>query len=117
MQCLYSFVLLAIFRAVNRPSFVHLQVQMLALLLVFAIVHSGGAAARRYAEPVIGERAYRVLFAGISLPLAVSTVVRSCLSGNSMALVEGLTCPVRGIPSCTHLWSAPICSAINGLHG
>ncbi|CAI5469899.1 unnamed protein product [Closterium sp. Yama58-4] len=51
------------------------EIQMLLMLLVFAIVHSGGAALRPAAERVIGERAYRVLFAGISLPLAVSAVV------------------------------------------
>jgi len=28
-------------------------------------------------EKLIGERAFRVLFAGVSLPLAVSTVVSS----------------------------------------
>lgn len=48
---------------------------MLLLILIFAGVHSGMASVRDTAEKVIGERAYRVLFAGLSLPLAVSTVV------------------------------------------
>ena len=48
---------------------------MVLILCFFALVHSGGAALRSSAEKVIGERAYRVLFAGLSLPLAVSSVV------------------------------------------
>ena len=56
-------------------SFFASQVQMVLILCVFALVHSGGAALRSSAEKVIGERAYRVLFAGLSLPLAVSSVV------------------------------------------
>lgn len=50
---------------------------MLALTLIFALVHSGLASLRDTGEKIIGERAYRVLFAGISLPLVVSTVVSS----------------------------------------
>lgn len=53
----------------------NLQVVMLILIVIFATVHSGLASLRDTGEKVIGERAYRVLFAGISLPLAVSTVV------------------------------------------
>uniref|UniRef100_A0A0D9XYS8 NnrU domain-containing protein n=1 Tax=Leersia perrieri TaxID=77586 RepID=A0A0D9XYS8_9ORYZ len=48
---------------------------MLLLTIIFAIFHSGMASLRETGEKIIGERAYRVLFAGISLPLAVSTVV------------------------------------------
>lgn len=54
-----------------------LQVVMLTLILIFAIVHSGLASLRDVGEKLIGERAFRVLFAGTSLPLAVSTVVSS----------------------------------------
>lgn len=50
---------------------------MLTLILIFAIVHSGLASLRDVGEKLIGERAFRVLFAGTSLPLAVSTVVSS----------------------------------------
>lgn len=50
---------------------------MLILTLIFATVHSGLASLRDVGEKLIGERAYRVLFAGVSLPLAVSTVVSS----------------------------------------
>ena len=53
---------------------------MLILIFVFALVHSGLAGLRDAGEKVVGERAYRVLFAGISLPLAVSTIVSSFLS-------------------------------------
>jgi zeta-carotene isomerase len=51
------------------------EVVMLALILIFALVHSGLASLRDIGEKLIGERAFRVLFAGISLPLAVTTVV------------------------------------------
>lgn len=48
---------------------------MLMLISIFAIAHSGLATLRDQGEKLVGERAFRVLFAGISLPLAVSTVV------------------------------------------
>ena len=48
---------------------------MLLLIFIFAIVHSGLASLRDQGEKLVGERAFRVLFAGVSLPLAVSTVV------------------------------------------
>lgn len=48
---------------------------ILGLLLVFAIAHSGLAALRPKAEKLIGARLYRVLFALVSLPLAVILVV------------------------------------------
>lgn len=51
------------------------EVVMLILTLIFALVHSGLASLRDTGEKIIGERAFRVLFAGLSLPLAVSTVV------------------------------------------
>lgn len=47
---------------------------MLALLLVFAVAHSGLAALRPWGEARIGARGYRVLFALVSLPLAVATI-------------------------------------------
>lgn len=52
-----------------------MQIVMLSLTLIFAIVHSGLASLRDKGEELIGERAFRVLFAGVSLPLAVSTIV------------------------------------------
>lgn len=45
------------------------------LILIFATVHSGLASLRDVGEKLIGERAFRVLFAGVSLPLAMSTIV------------------------------------------
>lgn len=51
------------------------ELVMLSLTVIFAAVHSGLASFRDTGEKLIGERAFRVLFAGISLPLAVSTVV------------------------------------------
>lgn len=50
---------------------------MFLLTLIFATVHSGLASLRDIGEKLIGERAFRVLFAGTSLLLAVSTVVSS----------------------------------------
>lgn len=52
-----------------------MQVVLLILILIFATVHSGLANLRDAGEKLVGERAFRVLFAGLSLPLAVSTVV------------------------------------------
>lgn len=43
---------------------------MLGLLFAFAIVHSGGAALRPWAEKHIGPRLYRIFFAVTSLPVA-----------------------------------------------
>lgn len=51
------------------------EVVMLILLFIFAVAHSGMASFRDAGERLMGERAYRVLFAGVSLPLAVSAVV------------------------------------------
>jgi zeta-carotene isomerase len=45
-----------------------------AMLALFAVAHSGLAGLRTYAEPVVGPRAWRVLFALVSLPLALSCV-------------------------------------------
>jgi len=48
---------------------------MLGLLLTFAIAHSGGAALRPWAEKFIGPRLYRIVFALVSLPLAVVLII------------------------------------------
>ena len=48
---------------------------MLGLLLGFAIAHSGMATLRHWAEKHIGSRPYRILFALVSLPLAVVLVI------------------------------------------
>lgn len=47
---------------------------MLGLLLAFAVLHSGGASLRYMAVQRIGERAWRLLFAGLSIPAAVVVV-------------------------------------------
>ncbi len=44
---------------------------MLGLLLLFAVIHSGGAAIRSRAESVVGARAWRLIFASASIPSAV----------------------------------------------
>ncbi|CAH8355969.1 unnamed protein product [Eruca vesicaria subsp. sativa] len=56
------------------------EVAMLMLIFIFATVHSGLASLRDVGEKLIGERAFRVLFAGVSLPLAMSTIVSSLLT-------------------------------------
>ena len=48
---------------------------MLGLLLGFAVAHSGLAGLRMGGEAIIGARLYRVLFALVSIPLAVILVV------------------------------------------
>ncbi len=48
---------------------------MAALLLTFAIAHSGLAALRPAAEKVVGARVYRVFFALVSLPLAATLII------------------------------------------
>ena len=45
-----------------------------SMLSFFAIMHSGMAGLRPYAETIIGPRAWRVIFAVISLPLALSCI-------------------------------------------
>lgn len=47
---------------------------MLALLLGFALLHSGGAALRVSAEQRVGARVWRLLFASVSIPAAVVVV-------------------------------------------
>ncbi|MEM9163182.1 MAG: NnrU family protein [Cyanobacteria bacterium P01_F01_bin.4] len=48
---------------------------ILGLLLGFAIAHSGLAALRPWGENLIGPRAYRILFALVSLPLAAGLII------------------------------------------
>ncbi|MEB3297040.1 MAG: NnrU family protein [Cyanobacteriota bacterium] len=47
---------------------------MLALLLAFALIHSGGASLRVWGVARIGERAWRLLFAAVSIPSAVVVI-------------------------------------------
>ncbi len=48
---------------------------ILGLLFGFAIAHSGLASLRLWAEKHIGPRAYRILFALVSLPMAVLLII------------------------------------------
>mmetsp|Transcript_570 Transcript_570/g.1019 ORF Transcript_570/g.1019 Transcript_570/m.1019 type:complete len:367 (-) Transcript_570:1453-2553(-) len=45
-----------------------------ALLTIFAVSHSGLAGLRPYAEGIVGPRVWRVVFATVSLPLALSCI-------------------------------------------
>ncbi|MBM5799773.1 MAG: hypothetical protein FJ077_02815 [Cyanobacteria bacterium K_DeepCast_35m_m2_023] len=47
---------------------------MLALLVAFAVLHSGGASLRAWGAARLGERAWRVLFAAVSIPAAVVVI-------------------------------------------
>jgi len=51
------------------------QAVMALLLVIFGIVHSGLASLRPAAEEIIGARAWRVIFALSSLPIATSSIV------------------------------------------
>ncbi|MEB3265290.1 MAG: NnrU family protein [Cyanobacteriota bacterium] len=48
----------------------HSSLVMLELLLAFAVIHSGGASLRAWGAGRIGERAWRLLFAAVSIPSA-----------------------------------------------
>jgi uncharacterized membrane protein len=48
---------------------------ILAMLLAFAIVHSGLAALRPWGESKIGARLYRVIFALVSIPAATALII------------------------------------------
>ncbi len=52
----------------------HTSLVMLGLLVLFAVIHSGGAALRTQAEKRIGARAWRLLFAAASIPAAVVVI-------------------------------------------
>ncbi len=52
----------------------HSSLVMLALLVVFAVLHSGGASLRVWGEERIGARAWRLLFAAVSIPAAVLVI-------------------------------------------
>ncbi|MFM1899505.1 MAG: hypothetical protein RLZZ216_81 [Cyanobacteriota bacterium] len=52
----------------------HTSLVMLMLLLLFAVIHSGGAALRSRAEAQIGARAWRLIFAALSIPSAVVVI-------------------------------------------
>ena len=43
---------------------------ILVLILIFAVIHSGGAALRSRAEAFMGPRLWRLLFVSLSLPSA-----------------------------------------------
>ena len=49
----------------------HSSLVMLALLILFAVIHSGGAALRNFAESMLGARVWRLIFATASIPSAV----------------------------------------------
>lgn len=78
---------------------------MLGLLFGFAIAHSGLAALRPWAEKRIGARLYRILFALVSLPLAVVLIIyffNHRYNGFQMWQVQG----IPGIRSLVWLLSA-----------
>ena len=73
----------------------HSSLVMLGLLIAFAVLHSGGASLRVWGEARIGARAWRLLFAALSIPAAVvvmNPVYRDEIAADVAAL--GLRCPV-----------------------
>ena len=52
----------------------HSSIVMLILLVLFAVIHSGGASLRQRAEARIGARAWRLLFAAASIASAVVVI-------------------------------------------
>lgn len=71
---------------------------MVAMLFGFAIAHSGLAALRPKGEALIGARAYRILFALVSIPLAVLLIgyfIQHRYDGLRLWNVQG----IPGIPS------------------
>jgi uncharacterized membrane protein len=78
---------------------------MLGMLLGFAIAHSGLAALRPWGEQRIGPRIYRIVFALVSLPLAVVLIIyffNHRYDGLQLWLVQG----VPGIQSLVWVLSA-----------
>ena len=51
---------------IHKTSFV-----VFILIIIFAIIHSGGAALRNKAESIVGPRLWRLLFVSASLPSAI----------------------------------------------
>ena len=51
---------------IHKTSFV-----VFILIIIFAIIHSGGAALRNKAESIMGPRLWRLLFVSASLPSAI----------------------------------------------
>ncbi|MEL7476333.1 MAG: NnrU family protein, partial [Cyanobacteria bacterium J06555_12] len=67
---------------------------VMGLLLGFAVAHSGLAALRSKAEAIIGARAYRVLFALVSIPFATVLIVyffNHRYDGAQLWMVQGVT--------------------------
>ena len=61
--------------ALERATGYNPHLVTLAFGLLFPVVHSGLAALRPAGERVVGARAWRVLFASCSLPLAYSWII------------------------------------------
>jgi uncharacterized membrane protein len=61
--------------ATSLSIFANSHYVIIALLLGFAIAHSGLAALRAWGESKIGARLYRVLFALVSIPYATTLII------------------------------------------
>ena len=65
---------------------------ILGLILIFAVIHSGGAALRSRAESIMGPRLWRLCFVSLSLPSAVvliSYFLAHCYDGIRLWNVQG----------------------------
>ena len=82
-------------------------VTVTAMLVAFAVAHSGLAGLRTYAEPITGARAWRVLFAVVSLPLALSCI--SYFVNHAHDGVQLWPCPVdQGDATSVAFWHAAL---------
>jgi uncharacterized membrane protein len=61
--------------ATSLSAFSNSHYVIIAMLLAFAIVHSGLAALRPWGESKIGARFYRVIFALVSIPAATALII------------------------------------------
>lgn len=68
-------------------------VTVFSMLAFFAVSHSGLAGLRPYAEEIVGARAWRVVFAVVSLPLALSCIsyfINHCHEGAQLWDLHGV---------------------------
>ena len=72
MLSLQNFIIITQAFSKKFPAGIHhSSYVMIGLLVIFAVIHSGGAALRSRAEKLIGPRLWRIIFASASIPSAI----------------------------------------------